>query len=161
MSFGPGSSAKNFKYLWLVFSCHWVLTATLVEPRVILLLSLKRTKIRLAAGSKDTLPPPWTKIPKVGVALALLCVRENVNGKGLRPCPSHTSGTVCKATLVEPRVTPLESLNRTWIRLAPGSKTTIPLPLAKTAKVGVSPEPICVVTLALGSSKQTPVTGFV
>jgi hypothetical protein len=48
--------------------------ATLVEPRVTPPPSLKRTKIRFAAGSKGTLPLPWTKIPKVGVALALIVV---------------------------------------------------------------------------------------
>ena len=53
---------------------HCVRTATLVEPRVTSPPSLNRTKIRFAAGSKGTLPLPWTKIPKVGVALALICV---------------------------------------------------------------------------------------
>ena len=53
---------------------YCVLTATLVEPRVTLPPSLNRTKIRFAAGSKGTLPLPCTKIPKVGVALALICV---------------------------------------------------------------------------------------
>ena len=55
-------------------SGHCVRTATLVEPRVTLPLSLKRTNIRFAAGSNGTLPLPWTKIPNVGVALALICV---------------------------------------------------------------------------------------
>ena len=49
-------------------------TATLVEPRVTLLLSLNRTKIRFIVGSKDTLPLPWTNIPNVGVAFALIVV---------------------------------------------------------------------------------------
>jgi hypothetical protein len=52
---------------------HCVLTATLVEPRVTPPL-LKRTKIRLAAGSNGRLPLPCAKIAKVGVALALICV---------------------------------------------------------------------------------------
>ena len=53
---------------------YCVRSATLVEPRVTLPASLNRTKIRLVAGSNGTLPAPWTKIPKVGVALALICV---------------------------------------------------------------------------------------
>jgi hypothetical protein len=36
--------------------------------------SLKRTKIRFVAGSNGTLPVPCTKIPNVGVALALIVV---------------------------------------------------------------------------------------
>lgn len=52
---------------------HCVLMATLVEPRVTPLL-LKRTKIRLAAGSNGTVPSPCTKTAKVGVALALIVV---------------------------------------------------------------------------------------
>ena len=50
------------------------LTATLVEPRVTAPKSLNRTKILFAAGSKGTLPLPWTKSPNVGVALALIVV---------------------------------------------------------------------------------------
>ena len=53
---------------------YCVLTATLVEPRVTLPLSLNNTKIRFPAGSKGTVPLPWTKIAKVGVALASICV---------------------------------------------------------------------------------------
>ena len=53
---------------------HCVRTATLVDPRVTSPLSLKRTKIRFAAGSNGTVPLPWTKIPNVGVALAFIMV---------------------------------------------------------------------------------------
>ena len=53
---------------------YCVLTATLVEPRVTPPPSLKRTKILLLTGSNCTSPLPCTKIPKVGVALALICV---------------------------------------------------------------------------------------
>ena len=53
---------------------YCVLTATLVDPRVTLPASLNRTKMRLAAGSNGTFPLPCTKIPKVGVALALIVV---------------------------------------------------------------------------------------
>jgi hypothetical protein len=49
-----------------------VRTATLVDPRVTRPASLKRTNTRLLAGSKGTVPVPATKIPKVGVALALI-----------------------------------------------------------------------------------------
>ena len=55
-------------------SSHCVCTATLVAPRVTPWGSRKRTKMRLRAGSKDTVPFPSTKSPKVGVALALICV---------------------------------------------------------------------------------------
>ena len=51
-----------------------VRTATLVEPRVTLPPSLKRTKILFVAGLKATFPVPATKIPKVGVAPALIVV---------------------------------------------------------------------------------------
>ena len=51
-----------------------VLTATLVEPRVSAPASLNLTNIRLAAGSKGTVPAPPTNMPKVGVALALMVV---------------------------------------------------------------------------------------
>jgi hypothetical protein len=53
---------------------HYVLTATLVEPRVTPPLSLNRTKIRFVAGSNGTAPLPCTKIAKVGVSLALIVV---------------------------------------------------------------------------------------
>ena len=48
--------------------------ATLVEPRVTLLLSLKRTKIRLVPGSNETFPAAATKSPKVGVSLERIVV---------------------------------------------------------------------------------------
>jgi hypothetical protein len=56
------------------YPSHCVRTATPVDPRVTAPESLNRTKIRFAAGSKGTLPLPCTKIPKVGIALALIVV---------------------------------------------------------------------------------------
>ena len=53
---------------------YCVLTATLVAPRVTPAASLKRTKIRLLAGSKGIGPPAVTNRPKVGVSPALNCV---------------------------------------------------------------------------------------
>ena len=53
---------------------HCVRTATLVEPRVTLPESLKRTKIRFVAGLNGTLPVFCTKIPNVGVAPAVIVV---------------------------------------------------------------------------------------
>ena len=55
-------------------SRHCVRTATLVEPRVTLPESLKRTKIRFVAGLNATFPVPCTKMPNVGVAFALIVV---------------------------------------------------------------------------------------
>ena len=69
---GPSHSANSDR-------SHCVLTATLVEPRVTPPL-LKRTKIRLAAGSNGTLPLPCTKTAKVGVALALIVVVTVLEG---------------------------------------------------------------------------------
>lgn len=46
----------------------------LVEPRVTPPLPLNLTKIRFLAGSNGTVPLPCTKIPKVGVALAMMVV---------------------------------------------------------------------------------------
>lgn len=51
-----------------------VRTATLVAPRTTPSALAKRTKIRFVAGSKGTVPLAVMKMPKVGVALALLCV---------------------------------------------------------------------------------------
>jgi hypothetical protein len=51
-----------------------VLTAGLVAPRAMSPDSSNRGTIRLAAGSYGTLPSSWTKMPNVGVALALTCV---------------------------------------------------------------------------------------
>ena len=65
---------------------YCVLTATLVEPRVMAPESLKRTKILFVAGSKGTLPPPATKIPNVGVALALIVVVTVLDG-GAKQAP--------------------------------------------------------------------------
>ena len=58
---------------------YCVLTATLVEPRVTLPPSLKRTKMRFTAGSNGILPLPCTKIPKEDVALALIVVVRPVS----------------------------------------------------------------------------------
>jgi hypothetical protein len=48
---------------------------------------VRTTKTRLPAGSKGTAPLPVTKIPKVGVAPALIVV-VTVGGGGLRQAPS-------------------------------------------------------------------------
>ena len=64
--FTNSPAMRNGKY-----QCHWVRTATLVDPRVTPPASLNRIKIRLVAGLKATLPVPCKKIPNVGVALAL------------------------------------------------------------------------------------------
>src|SRR5262245_28341714 len=53
---------------------YCVRTARLVEPRVTLPASLKRTKILFPAGSNGTAPLACTKTPKVGVALELIVV---------------------------------------------------------------------------------------
>src|SRR5262249_22506654 len=64
-------------------------------------------------------------------------------------------------TLVDPRVTPPVSLNRTKIRLLAGSNGTGPVPVTKMAKVGVCPELICIVTLLVGAPRQAAVAGAV
>jgi len=62
------------------------------------------------------------------------------------------------ATLVAPRLTSAASLNRTNTRLTAGAKGTLPSPCTKTAKVGVAPVAIVVVTeLLLGVPTQIPV----
>src|SRR5262245_24681701 len=53
---------------------RFVCTVTLVEPRVISSRSLKRTKIRLLAGSNGMNAVDDTKTENVGVAPALICV---------------------------------------------------------------------------------------
>jgi hypothetical protein len=53
---------------------HWVLTATLVDPRGTAPASLNRTKIRLDAGANGTVLVPVTKRPKVGVSFVLMMV---------------------------------------------------------------------------------------
>jgi hypothetical protein len=53
---------------------HWVSTATLVSPRMVLVESVNVTKMRLLAGSNGTAPLAVTKIPKVGVAPELIVV---------------------------------------------------------------------------------------
>jgi hypothetical protein len=58
----------------------WTRTATLVEPRVEPVSSLKRTKIRCAAGLKSTTPPNVTKTPNVPVAPALVVVVTLLDG---------------------------------------------------------------------------------
>ncbi len=65
------------------------------------------------------------------------------------------------ATLVAPRVTPAESLNRTKTRFVAGSKGTVPVAMRKIANVGVLLVSICTVTLPLGAERQIPVEGFV
>ena len=67
-------------------SSHCVRTATLVEPRVMPLPSLKRAKIRLVAGLNATFPEPATKNPNVGVALVLIAVVTVVLG-GAKQAP--------------------------------------------------------------------------
>jgi len=51
-----------------------VLAATLVLPRITAPVSVKMTNARFAAGSKGTVPLPWTRIPKVGVSPELIWV---------------------------------------------------------------------------------------
>ena len=68
---------------------------------------------------------------------------------------------VLTATLVEPRVTPPASLNRTKIRFVAGLKATLPLPATNIPNVGVALELIVVVTLLLGDAKQAPVVELV
>src|SRR5439155_15059258 len=65
------------------------------------------------------------------------------------------------ATLVAPRITPPESLKRTKIRFPAGSKGTLPVPVMKIAKVGVSLASICVVTLLTVGEMHCPVAGTV
>jgi len=77
----------------------------------------------------------------------------------------HLSGSVghCvrTATLVAPRVAVPASLKRTKIRLVAGLNATVPLPLTKTAKVGVSDALIWVVTLPAGGVRHAPVLELV
>jgi hypothetical protein len=75
---GHDLSLTRYALTWLPKrrqpSRHCVRTATLVDPRVTPP-SLKRTKMRFCAGSNGTGGPvPATKIPKVGVAPALIVV---------------------------------------------------------------------------------------
>src|SRR5271155_4414900 len=51
---------------------YCVSTATLVEPRTTAFASLNSTKMRLVWGRNGTWPVAVAKIPKVGVALALI-----------------------------------------------------------------------------------------
>ena len=53
---------------------HWVLTATLVDPRGMPPASVNRTKIRFNSGANATVLVPVMKMPKVGVAFALMVV---------------------------------------------------------------------------------------
>ena len=59
---------------------YCVRTAALVAPLVTPAESLNRAKIRFVAGLNATLPLPWTKIPNVGVALALIVVVTELVG---------------------------------------------------------------------------------
>ena len=74
-----------------------------------------------------------------------------------------SSYRVCTATLVEPRVTLLPSLNRTKIRFRAGSNGTwlVLVPLTKIPKVGVALAAMVVGTLGAGGARHTLVTGFV
>src|SRR5262245_30757610 len=56
---------------------------------------------------------------------------------------------------------PLASLKRTKIRLTPGENATIPRPITKMPKVGVSPASIAVKTLVSGGARHTLVAGLV
>src|SRR5262245_31860706 len=64
------------------------------------------------------------------------------------------------ATLVDPRITPPPSLNRTKIRFATGSNGTTPPP-TKTPKAGVAFALICTVTVSVGAARHVPVAGLV
>src|SRR5271154_6890923 len=66
MGIGPLIQHANRRYC--------VRTATEVSPRTEPVESVNATKMRFTAGLKVTLPFPATKIPKVGVALALIVV---------------------------------------------------------------------------------------
>src|SRR4029450_3187986 len=107
----------------------------------------------------DSTPPTRTGPPMkkdaVNVALtrvALLFIealprKEETSTLSMRVVTATSSHCVLTATLVEPRVTAPESLNRTKILLAAGSNETLPLPCTKIPNVGVAPAAIVVVQL--------------
>jgi hypothetical protein len=73
-----------------------------------------------------------------------------------------SGGIVLTATLVDPRVTPLLSLNRTKIRFEAGSKGTLPVLWTKIEKVlGVANAFIWEITLGPVTEIHCPVTGLV
>lgn len=82
---------------------YGVRTATLVAPRTTPPLSVKRTKIRWMAGSNGIGPLPVTKIPKVGVAFALIWV-VTVGTGGPRQAP--VVGVVWQSARLTGRLTP-------------------------------------------------------
>ena len=68
---------------------------------------------------------------------------------------------VSTATLVEPRTTSFASLNSTKMRLVCGTNGTLPLAVAKMAKVGVALALMVVVTLEPIDEMHWPLIGFV
>src|SRR5262245_15767103 len=93
------------------------------------------------------------------VRITLLAARREPSPDGPRRADRHHC--VRTATLVEPRVTPLASLNRTNTRFAAGLYGTVPSPGANRPKVGVAPLLIVVVTVGPGRARQAPVPGSV
>ena len=99
-----------------------------------------------------------------------LVVPENYLGKLLPPrcdgagadqgptCPDHRVWT---ATLVDPRTVPFASLNATKMRLVCGTNGTLPLAVAKMAKVGFALAPIVVVTVEPIDEMHCPLIGLV
>src|ERR1700730_2181042 len=104
--------------------------------------------------------------------------QQNQKQKNRRPDPRHVSlpsflgwvefprsfrpdHCVCTATLVEPRTTPPASLNSTKMRLVWGTNGTLPLAVAKMAKVGVALALIVVVTLDPIDEMHWPLIGLV
>jgi hypothetical protein len=75
--------------------------------------------------------------------------------------PGAAGYCVVTATLVAPRGTPPPSVMRPNTRLFFASNGMAVLELAKTAKVGVWPAPIVVVTVGVGKARQAPVDGLV
>src|SRR5262249_54352529 len=107
---------------------HSVVTATLVEPRVTLPASLKRTKMRLLAGSNGIEPVAAAKIPKVGVAPAFTVVVTVLAG-GARQ--AEGAGSVWHSERVNGKVTPPVSADAVIDAVAPTSTvatTNTPLP---------------------------------
>jgi hypothetical protein len=105
---------------WPAARAYCVLTATLVAPRVTPFASLKRTNTRLLAGSKGTVLAPVTKIPKVGVSPALICVVTLPAGDPRHTPVAGLSGRALAETTrpaqqdLAAQVKGLAAVTRTW-----------------------------------------------
>src|SRR5215475_13150652 len=119
----------------------------LVAPRVRPFASLKRTKMRLAAGSKLTGPLPVTKMPNVGVALAAMWL-VTVPARGPRQTP--VAGSVWQRSRATGTSTPAVSADTV---MAP-ARPTFTVATANTPNP-LSPERVTIPSLFVVAARAT------